>query len=491
MKVSQNEEGNALKLGELLKKVDIVRAEADMDIEIHGVSYDSRTIRAGELFVAVKGYIDDGNDFADEAVSRGAVCALSERVPSASIPYVLVEDARRSLAAVSANWFSNPAEKLAVIGVTGTNGKTTVTSLIKEVLEKCTGEKVGLIGTIKNMIGGREIAAERTTPESLEIHGLFSKMVEAGCKYAVMEVSSHALALDRVCGIEFEVGVFLNLTPDHLDFHESMEEYARAKAKLFSMCKKGVVNIDDDYAPVIIGHAKCPVTTFAIRDGDADLVGKSVKLYPDRVEFCALTIGTLNRVELKIPGLFSVYNALSAIAAVMLLGFGSEEISAVLQTCGGVKGRAEAVYSGSGYTVLIDYAHTPDALKNIIETIRQCAPRRVITLFGCGGDRDKKKRPVMGGIAAALSDRVIVTSDNPRTEEPMAIIEDILSGMADTKTPVKVIESRKDAIIYALSQLQSGDVLILAGKGHEEYQIIGKEKNHFDEREIVAEFFGK
>ena len=462
-----------------------------MDIEIHGVSYDSRTIRAGELFVAVKGYIDDGNDFADEAISRGAVCVLSERAPDSRIPYVLVEDARKCLAAVSASWFSNSAEKLTIIGVTGTNGKTTVTSLIKEVLEKCTGEKVGLIGTIRNMIGEKEVAAERTTPESIEIHGLFSKMVEAGCKYAVMEVSSHALVLDRVYGIEFEVGVFLNLTPDHLDFHTSMEDYAQAKARLFSMCKKGVVNLDDDYARVIAERAKCPVTTFAIRDGGADLVGKSVKLYPDRVEFCALTIGTLDRVELKIPGLFSVYNALSAIAAAMLLGFEIESVSAVLQTCGGVKGRAEAVFSGDGYTVLIDYAHTPDALKNIIETIRQCSPGRIITLFGCGGDRDKKKRSVMGSIAAELSDYVIVTSDNPRTEEPAAIIEDILFGMTDTLTPFTVIESRQDAIISALSQLQFGDVLILAGKGHEDYQIVGKEKSRFDEREIVAEFFKK
>ena len=480
-----------MKLGELLKKVDIVRAEADMDIEIHGVSYDSRTIRAGELFVAVKGYVEDGNDFADEAISRGAVCVLSERAPGASIPYVLVEDARKCLAAVSAGWFKNPAEKLTVIGVTGTNGKTTVTSLIKEVLEKCTGEKAGLIGTIRNMIGGRELAAERTTPEALEIHGLFAQMVNDGCKYAVMEVSSHALALDRVYGIEFDVGIFLNLTPEHLDFHSSMEDYAQTKAKLFSLCKKGVVNLDDDYARVILERAACPVTTLAIKNDEADLVGKSVKLYPDKVEFCALTIGTLDRVELKIPGLFSVYNALSAIAAAMVLGFDIERASAVLQTCGGVKGRAEAVYSGDGVTVLIDYAHTPDALKNIIETIRQCSPGRIITLFGCGGDRDSKKRPLMGGIAAALSDFVVVTSDNPRTEEPSAIIDDILSGMVETKTPFKVIESRKEAIVYALSQLQSGDVLILAGKGHEDYQITGKEKTHFDEREIVAEFFKK
>ena len=478
-----------MKLGELLKKVNIVRAEADMDIEIHGVSYDSRTIRAGEIFVAVKGYVDDGNDFAEEAVARGAVCVLSERAPDSNISYVLVEDARKCLAAVSANWFSNPAEKLTIIGVTGTNGKTTVTNLIKEVLEKCTGKKVGLIGTIRNMIGSKEVAAERTTPESLEIHGLFAQMVAAGCKYAVMEVSSHSLVLDRVYGMEFEVGVFLNLTPDHMDFHDSMEEYAKAKTKLFTMCKKGAVNLDDAYAKNIIGQAMCPVTTFAVHDDGADLVGKSVKLHPDRVEFCALTIGTLDRVELKIPGMFSVYNALSAISAVMLLGFGVENISAVLQTCGGVKGRAEAVYSNDGYTVIIDYAHTPDALKNIIETMRPCSQGRIITLFGCGGDRDRTKRSVMGEIAAGLSDFVIVTSDNPRTEEPRAIIEDILSGIKNTDTPVEVIESRKEAIVYALTQLKSGDTLILAGKGHEDYQIIGKEKTHFDEREVVREFF--
>jgi len=476
-------------LKDLLEKVDIVEAAADMDIEIHGVSFDTRTLRAGELFVAIRGFERDGNLFVEDAVKKGAVCVICEQAPSLGTQYIIVADARKALAAASAKWFDYPASKLKIIGVTGTNGKTTVTSLIKRALEKCSGEKAGLIGTNGYMIGERELPAERTTPESYTIQELLGAMVTEGCRYAVMEVSSHALKLRRVYGIEFEIGIYTNLTVDHLDFHSSLEEYADVKATLFENCRQAVINIDDPHAGLMIERAKCPVFTYAVNNDAADLVAKSIKLHSDRVDFCALTIGNLNRVELQIPGMFTVYNALAVMSAIMLLGFDIEGVAAVLQTCGGVKGRAEVVPTETDYTVLIDYAHTPDALLNIIEAARGFARGRVVTLFGCGGDRDKTKRPKMGEIAVKNSDFVIITSDNPRTETPATIISDIMAGVGETKTPHRVIENRREAIWWALEHSQPGDVLILAGKGQETYQIFGKEKTHFDEREVVAEYF--
>ncbi|MCL2408696.1 MAG: UDP-N-acetylmuramoyl-L-alanyl-D-glutamate--2,6-diaminopimelate ligase [Oscillospiraceae bacterium] len=476
-------------LKDLLEKVNIVKAEADMDIEIHGISFDTRSLKAGELFVAIRGIESDGHDYIQEAVEKGAVCVICEQPPDIATPYILVENARKALALTSAKWFGEPAQKLKMIGVTGTNGKTTVTSLIKNVLEKCTGGTVGLIGTNAVMIGNKELPAERTTPESYEIQQLLAEMVSAGCEYVVMEVSSHALCLDRVHGIEFEVGVYTNLSQDHLDFHGTMENYAKAKALLFTISKAAAINLDDEYAQIMIDSATCPVMTYAIDNGDADLVAKSIRLHAEKVDFCALMIGHLHRAELNIPGMISVYNALSAMSAALLLGFDIESISMIMKTCGGVKGRAEIVPVPRDFTVMIDYAHTPDALKNIIKTVRGFAKGRVVTLFGCGGDRDREKRPLMGKIAAELSDFVIVTSDNPRTEEPGEIIEDILAGIEGKKPPRRVIENRREAIHWALENTQPGDVIILAGKGHETYQIIGKDKTHFDEREVVAEYF--
>ena len=476
-------------LGELLKNVDIVEADADPCMDISGLSFDTRTLKAGDVFIAVRGYEHDGHKFIWEAVLKGALCVVCEEAPEIAAPFVVIKDARKALAAISAAWFGRPAEKMKIIGVTGTNGKTTVTNLIKTIIEKCTGEKVGLIGTNGNMIGDRELHAERTTPESYEIQELLAMMVREDCRYVVMEVSSHALYLNRVYGIKFEVGVYTNLSGDHLDFHSSMEEYAAVKSGMFNSCLSAAINVDDEYAPLMKSGAAGRVLTFAVKDGYADLVAKDVKLQSDRVDFCALAIGSLIRVVLGIPGLFSVYNALAAIAAAMLLELDAEQAAAALQICGGVKGRAEVVPTGRDFTVLIDYAHTPDALENIIMAAKTFTRGRVVTLFGCGGDRDKTKRPVMGGIAAKHSDFVVVTSDNPRTEIPGEIINNILAGMGDTKTPYRVIENRREAIHWALENAKPGDVLILAGKGHETYQIFGKEKRHFDEREVVAEYF--
>jgi len=475
----------------LLEKTDIKVVAADMNIEVHGISFDSRTIMAGELFVAIKGFDSDGHRYIEEAAGKGAVCILCEEAPTIAAPYVTVGDSRKALAAVSAAWFRYPASELRLVGVTGTNGKTTVTDLIKQLIEKCIGAKVGLVGTNRNMIGERELPTERTTPESYETQKLLRVMADEGCQYAVIEVSSHALQLHRVHGIEFEVGVYTNLSPDHLDFHDSMDDYAKVKSSMFSHCRHAVINIDDEYAHIMASGAAQPVMTYSTKDLSADLVGKDIKLRMNRVEFCALAVGSLNRTLLNIPGIFSVYNALAAMSAVMLLGVEIERAAAVMQTCGAVKGRAEVVPTGMDFTVLIDYAHTPDALEKIIQTARGFAQGRVITLFGCGGDRDKTKRPLMGAAAAKLSDYTVITSDNPRTEEPGAIIRDILVGIGKKQKAYRVIENRREAIYWALGNAQPGDVLILAGKGHETYQVFGKEKTHFDEREVVAEFFGR
>ena len=476
-------------LRDLLDKIHFLASDADADIGISGICCDTRKLKEGEAFVAIKGYESDGRLFIGEAAGRGASCVFCEEAPAVQIPYVIVEDSRKALAALSAAWFDYPSDKLKIVGVTGTNGKTTITSMIKQVIEKCTGAKVGLIGTNTNMIGDKEYHTEHTTPESYDIHEFLALMVKEGCEYAVMEVSSHALYLSRVFGIEFEVGVYTNLSPDHLDFHGSMEEYAKTKSLLFSCCRNAVINIDDEYAPFMIGNTACKTLTYAVKDGSADYIAKDIKLHADKVDFCALTTGSLCRVEFPVTGMFSVYNALAVMLASMLLGFDTNRITDAMRTCTGVKGRAEVVLTGCDYTVMIDYAHTPDALANIINTARGFTHGRVVTLFGCGGDRDKTKRPLMGQIAGKLSDYVIVTSDNPRTEEPGAIINDILMGMRDIKTQYRVIENRREAIYWALENAKPSDTLIIAGKGHETYQIIGKEKRHFDEREVIAEYF--
>ena len=480
-----------MKLRELLRDIEVLKLRADLEMEVADISYDSRTAGQGDLFVAITGFESDGHTFIPAAVERGAAAVLCEKEPACEIPYVLVENSRYALAIASRNYFRDPGGEMQLIGVTGTNGKTTTTMLIKHLLEEQRGAKVGLVGTNQNMIGYEALPTERTTPESYELQKLFREMADAGCRYVVMEVSSHSLALHRVAGLRFAVGVFTNLTQDHLDFHGSMDEYARTKALLFSQCEQGAVNLDDDYAELMIDSAKCPVFTYSARMNEANLVAKDIRLYPDSVKFCALTTGVLERVYLGIPGKFSVYNALAAIACGLLLGMSCSQCAQGLKTAEGVKGRAEVVPTDGDYTILIDYAHTPDALENILRSMKEVSAGRVVALFGCGGDRDRTKRPKMGKIAVDCADFVIVTSDNPRTEAPDAIIADILTGIEGAKTPYKVIEDRREAIAYAIEHHRPGDVIVLAGKGHETYQIIGKTKHHMDEREIVAEILEK
>ncbi|MDR1328986.1 MAG: UDP-N-acetylmuramoyl-L-alanyl-D-glutamate--2,6-diaminopimelate ligase [Oscillospiraceae bacterium] len=479
-----------MKLADIFSGIDFTDMRAPADMELTGICCDSRLATPGCLFTAIRGTASDGHGFIKKAVENGAACVLCETPPDIDIPYVTALDTKTALALAAANYFGRPADRLKIIGVTGTNGKTTVTHLIKQMLENLTGRPVGLIGSIHDMLGDEIISSERTTPttpDAIALHGLFAKMAAGGCEYAVMEVSSHALELGRVAGITFELGVLTNLTQDHLDFHGGMEEYARAKARLFEQSRRGAVNADDAAAQELARGASCEISTFSAKSDSADLAARLVKLLPGKVEFCALMIGELERTELNIPGMFSVYNALAAMLTVRLLGFGLDAAAGALAQCTGVRGRAETVPTGRDFTVLIDYAHTPDALKNIIEAVRGCAAGRVVTLFGCGGDRDKTKRPLMGEIAARLSDFVIVTSDNPRTEAPEEIINQILGGMENTKTPCAVIENRREAIYWAIENAELGDTLILAGKGHEAYQEIHGEKRSFDEREIVAE----
>ena len=480
-----------MKLADLLKSIEVVEVAADMNMEIGDISYDSRNAKPGDMFMAIAGFESDGHTYISAAVQNGAVAVICERTPELDIPYVIVKNSRSALALASSNYFGNPSEKMKIIGVTGTNGKTTSTMLIKHMIEICEKSKVGLVGTNQNMIGYRVLPTERTTPESYDLQKLFKEMADEGCQYVVMEVSSHSLTLERVGGIHFEVGLFTNLTQDHLDFHDSMDDYANAKAMLFTRCNKGAVNIDDAYAAMMIERATCPMLTFAVEKDEAELVGKDTKLLSTAVKFCALSTNILERVELNIPGKFSVYNALGVIAVGLLLGYTMADCAAALKTATGVMGRVEVVPTDGDYTILIDYAHTPDALENVLLSMKVVAEGRVVALFGCGGDRDRTKRPIMGKIAAQCADFVIVTSDNPRTEDPDAIIADILVGLEGIKTSQKVISDRREAIAWAIDHHKPKDIIVLAGKGHETYQIIGKTKHHMDEREIVAEHLEK
>lgn len=474
-----------MKLKEILLGLDILRLEADPELEIGGISYDSRNTVTGDLFVAVTGFASDGHRFIPMAMEKGASVVLCEKQPEMDIPYVLVENTRKAMALASANFFGRPAEKMKFIGVTGTNGKTSTTYLLKYVLENTIGAKVGLIGTIQNMIGDDIIETERTTPESYELQKLFGEMAEAGCTHVIMEVSSHALVLDRVAGIHFDVGVFTNLTQDHLDFHKTMEEYRKAKAMLFTRCDRGVFNGDDPATPLILETATCGTLTVGQQAGNG-LVALEPVLHSDCVEFTASYQGQQAQVKLGIPGTFTVYNALSVLGAALSLGISLSDAAEALKTAHGVKGRIEVVPTpGKDYTVLIDYAHAPDGLENVLTSVRGFCKGRLISVFGCGGDRDNTKRPIMGEIGARLSDIAIITSDNPRTEDPGSIIDMILAGISD-RSNCLVEENRRKAIRMAMDMAQKDDIIVLAGKGHETYQILGTEKTHLDEREEVA-----
>ena len=479
-----------MKLKELLAGIQILETNADMEMDIACVAHDSRKVTPGSLFVAISGFASDGNRFIPMAMEKGAAVVVTAKKPDADVPYVLVESDRLALALIGTNYYGHPAEAMTMIGVTGTNGKTSATWLLKQVLEKTIGAKVGLIGTMQNMVGDEVIPTERTTPESFELQGLFARMRDAGCTHVVMEVSSHALVLDRVGGAHFNVAAFTNLTEDHLDFHKTMGEYCAAKAKLFERCDKAVINTDDFYSFHMVEKAPHHHTLTTSLIGNGDLNGAYPEYHAEGVSF-EVVEGLDDRwtVNVPIPGKFTVYNAMTVLGIAKQLDIPVKDAAEALASVQGVKGRIEVVPTpGKDYSVLIDYAHTPDGLENVLSSVREFCRGRLIAVFGCGGDRDALKRPIMGKIGVTLSDLAIITSDNPRTEEPQAIIDDILKGVDDSMGAYISVCDRRAAIRYAMDIAKKDDIIVLAGKGHETYQEINGVKHHLDEREEVAAY---
>ena len=477
-----------MKLKKLLEGIEIIESTADMELDIASVAYDSRKVERGGLFVAISGFASDGNRFIPMAMEKGAAVIVTAKKPELDVPYVLVPSDRLALALIGCNFYGHPARSMTMIGVTGTNGKTSVTLLLKQVIEKVLGAKVGLIGTMENRIGDLVIPTERTTPESFELQGLFAQMRDAGCKYVVMEVSSHAIALERIGGVRFDVAAFTNLTEDHLDFHKTMENYCDTKAELFNRCCKAVLNCDDSWFERISQNVKCDMLTTSVK-GSGSLNARDLLLRADGIAFTA-EMGTEHAsVSLQIPGRFTVYNAITVLGIASQLGISLQTAASALATAEGVRGRVEVVPTpGKPYTVLLDYAHTPDGLENVLTSVRDFCKGNLIVVFGCGGDRDPIKRPIMGHIGVSLADFAVITSDNPRNEDPMTIISDILKGVKNTDGEYIVIENRRKAIQYAMDKAGKNDIIILAGKGHETYQEIRGVKHHLDEREEVTAY---
>lgn len=481
-----------MKLHELLRPLADSRVIGSADIDISDVVYDSRKAENGAVFFCIRGIEADGHDYADAAVKRGAkaVVVQHELRLSPGITQIVVKDSREAMARMSAAFFGYPARDVTMVGVTGTNGKTSTTYMVKSILET-EGHKVGLLGTITNMIGNERIHTERTTPESVDLHRLLKRMRDEDVDTVVMEVSSHSLKLKRVAGIDFDVAAFTNLTQDHLDFHGSWDDYFESKKRLFGMCYMAVINLDDAASAKLVEGKSYPVIGYGIRE-QAHIMAYGIDITPRGARFMLRIGGQTIPVNLNIPGLFSVYNALAAAGIAHLLGATGRSILVGLENLQNVAGRFEVLDThGRDVTVILDYAHSPDGLENVLTSIKEFAKGRIITMFGCGGDRDRGKRPLMGEIAGRHSDFCVVTSDNPRTENPVDIIDDIEEGMRRTACAHVVIENRREAIEYALENAREGDVVLLAGKGHEDYQEIHGIKFHFDDKEIVEEFFKK
>ncbi len=470
------------------------------DVEVNGVQYDSRRVGKGDVFVAIRGTAVDGHAFIGAAIQGGAKVVVMEddtAMPDSLFGHegvikVVVPNSRIALAVASANFTGHPARELKIIGVTGTNGKTTSTHLIKSILE-AHGERVGLVGTIAHLIGGEAVPARHTTPESLELQQLLAEMKKQGCASVVMEVSSHALAMHRVHGIGFAAGVFTNLTQDHLDFHGSMEEYFRAKKLLFDglpASASAISNLDDPHGRSITDATSASLVTYAIST-DADITAGEISMGVKGTTMTVRHPGGEFTVSSSLTGRFNVQNILAACATGIALRVPAGEIVSGIRSVTAVAGRFEQIVAPRGWTAVIDYAHTPDALENCLRTIRDLRPRggrdRIITVFGCGGDRDRTKRPRMGEIASRLSDITVVTSDNPRREDPSKIIDEILTGVVKGKQVIVEV-NRHTAIQRALGLAKEGDVVLVAGKGHEKYQVIGEERLHFDDREEVEGF---
>ena len=484
-----------MELKSILSGLEGLKVRGNLDVNVKEIKNNSKAVEKNDMFVAIKGFDDDGHNHIVEAIKNGAKVILAQEdeidkniikeIPE-DIVLVLTKDTRYALAIVACNFYKNPSKKMKLIGVTGTKGKTTTTYMIRDILEKH-GIKVGLIGTVASYVGDKKIADnENTTPESLKLQEIFSKMLEEKCEAVVMEVSSQSLKLERVAGCDFDIGVFTNFAEDHISTkeHPNMEDYFNSKVKLFKMCKKGFINADDVYSIMIPKLVpECQFSTYGI-DNHCDLLAKDITVTNQYADF-KVKIGDKNeRVKVSIPGRFSVYNSLAAIEVAMQFGCNSEEIKGALENIR-VPGRSELVDNKLGLTIMIDYAHTPESLEKILSAVKIYTKGRVISVFGCGGDRDKIKRPMMGEVSGRVADYTIITSDNPRTENPEEIVKDIEEGIKKTNGKYECIVDRKEAIKKAIKMANKRDMIVLAGKGHEQYQEINKKRYPFDESEIV------
>lgn len=487
-----------MKLSKLLIGLENLKAKGDLDIDITGLESNSKNVKEGYLFIAIKGFSVDGHDYINNAIEAGAKaimvqegCDLKKIKLPSDVTLIMAKDTRHALAICSCNFYNNPSRKFRLIGVTGTKGKTTTTFMIKEILERA-GYKVGLIGTIATYINGKMVSeSSRTTPESIELQKIFAQMVEAGVEYVVMEVSSQSLKLHRVDGCDFNIAVFTNFSEDHISAneHPDMKDYFESKLKLFKMCDNGIINVDDlqvSKIPKLFPDSN--IMTYGI-DNYCQMLAKDITITNSYVDFRVKVSDKNERVKVDIPGRFSVYNALAAICVAKKIGVPSDKVIEALAEIK-VPGRSEMVPNKREIPIMIDYAHSPESLQNILSAVKSYTKGRVISVFGCGGDRDKTKRPIMGEISGKIADFTFITTDNPRTESPEEIVKEIEDGIKKTKGKYKVVVDRKEAIKEAINMANKQDIIVLAGKGHEPYQEINGKKYPFDERIIVKEIIG-
>ncbi len=487
---------DAITLQDIVRNLPEVRSISGASVSVSGVAHDSRDVRSGDMFVCLVGSSFDGHRFVAEAVRNGATALLIQSDRSAAdishdIPHITVDDTRSALPLVASCVYGRPSRKLKLFGVTGTNGKTTTTLLLERILRQ-RGWKTGVIGTLGSSFMGDPIPSEHTTPEADQLQFLLREMLLRGGDAVVMEVSSHAIAMKRTLACEFDGAVFTNLTQDHLDFHSTMEEYFQTKLRLFAEYPLGSakafhasVNMDDPYGKRILSETKGDVVTYAVHN-DAILTVRDIHYAPHQTRFVLRTSSGECEVTLQIGGAFQVSNALAAAGVAWGIGMDLNTIAEGLGYLPAAPGRFESVQTGRDFHLIVDYAHTPDGLRNLLISARELSPKKILLVFGCGGDRDRTKRPVMARIASEYADRIFITSDNPRHEDPMAIIEEICVGVED-KSACAVIPDRREAIGSAIHEAKKGDLVILAGKGHEDYQIIGDNKIHFDDREVARE----
>lgn len=484
-----------MRLSIIISGLDIEAVSGHTDIDITGIAYDSRAVKEGNVFVAIEGYKADGHGYINEAIKNGAKAIIVQRdvFVNSDLAIIKVKDTRKALAKVSSGFYNNPSEKFYLIGITGTNGKTS-TSYIIESIFRASGKKIGVVGTIGCQINGKYIKTKNTTPESLELQQLFNEIIKSNIENCVMEVSSHSLELSRVDNTDFDVGIFTNITKEHLDYHKTFENYYNAKKKLFFMTNKyNIINIDDEYGKLLIdelSRVNIPLLTYGI-ESKADVYATDLCFKATGVSYKLHIFNNATDINMKIPGIFTVYNCLAAAACAHVYGIDISHIKEGLEKVEGVKGRFELVPTNQDFTVIIDFAHTADALEKVLSAISQFSEGRKIIVFGAGGDRDRTKRAPMGEVAGRYCDFCIVTSDNPRTEEPQKIIDDIIEGVKKVNGNYISIVDRKEAIEYAIKNSKPKDIILLAGKGHETYTIIGDKVLNFDEREIVKEALKK